>query len=133
MFIAAFFDATNTLAPSSPTLPTSVGVGIVCAYIVHFVKKLKQVPKINFYSTKLNAIIRASTSFASTIGVSVSWSSTNHQLIIGNITLAVIVGGIYHWGVQYGIQHGFESLFQSMQISTFRAQTENMPSKAPTE
>jgi len=128
--LALLVDAGNNLAPSSPTLPTSVGVAVACAYLVTFFKKLQQVPWINFYSVKMNAIVRAATSFVSTIGVSVSWSSDTRTLTIGNITVAVIVSGLYHWIVQYGVQHGFESLFQSMAISTYRAQAENMPPKA---
>ena len=121
-----FFDSANTLAPTSPTLPTSVGVGIVCAYLVTFVKRAKQIPWITFYSTKINTLIRAGTSFLSTIGVTVSWSSVTHTLTIGNLTLAVVVGGIYHWVVQFGIQQIAESSFQSMQIGTLRSQKENL-------
>lgn len=126
MTLLALLDASNSLAPSSPTLPTSVGVAIVCAYLLNFVKKLKQIPQVSFYTTKLNSIIRAVTSFASTIGVSIQWSSTSHTLTIGNLTLAVVAGGLFHWVAQYGAQHGFEALFQSMQMGSLRAQKENL-------
>ena len=126
------FDAANSLAPTSPSLPTGVGVGIALAYGMNWLKKLSQVPKITYYTTKLNTIIRAVTSFVATLGVSISWTSTTHTLAIGNLTLGVIGMGLYHWLVQYGTQHLSEGWLQSIEIAKYRSQSENIPPKIQT-
>lgn len=125
------FDANNLLAPSSPVIPTSVGVAIVSGYILDVLKRLKQVPKINFYSTRINALLRVAMAGVGTLGVSYSWSpaGTGHQLLITIPAFAVLVAGVWHWVVQYGMQHGFESILQGARQLNNVSQQDNIPAK----
>jgi hypothetical protein len=101
-----FFD-TNALAPAAPTIPTSVGVAIIAAYALDLAKRLKQIPQVSYYTTKLNTILRIILSGIGTLGVSWVWSSagTGHQLLISIPAGSVILAGLWHWATSYGIQH----------------------------
>ena len=110
-------DVTNTLAPTSPTLPTSVGVAIASAYIMHLLKTLKSIPKISFYTTKINLFLRAILSAVGTIGISIKWAAVSGggvQLITTIPSLTVFLVGLWHWGVQFGLQHMSEGVLQVM-------------------
>jgi hypothetical protein len=65
-----FFDATNALTPISSTLPTSVGVAVFFGYALDALKRSKYLPSINYYTLKLNAILRAALSAIGTLGIS---------------------------------------------------------------
>lgn len=112
-----FFDVNSTLAPAAPTLPTSAGVAIVFGYLLDLLKRLKSLPQINYYTVKLNTVLRILLSGIGTLGVSWSWSAAGagHQLLITIPAWTALVVGIWHWGVQYGMQHGFEILLQARQ------------------
>lgn len=100
-------DATHLLAPESPTLPTSVGVAIIFAYILDTAKRLNRVPKISYYTTKLNNIVRIILSGIGTLGTTWVWSNSgsNHQLLITIPAWSVIFAGLWHWVINYGVQH----------------------------
>ena len=104
----------SALTPVSPTLPTSVGVAIAFGYILDLFKRLKQVPKINYYNTKLNLLLRIALSGIGTLGISWAWSpaGTGHQLLITIPAWPIVIEGAWHWFVQYGMQHGFEGILQ---------------------
>lgn len=105
---------TPSLSPISPTLPTSVGVAIAFGYLLDLFKRLKEVPKITYYSKKVNLLLRIALSGIGTLGISWAWAphGTGHQLLITFPATAVILAGCWHWFVQYGMQHGFEGLLQ---------------------
>jgi hypothetical protein len=109
-----FLDAVNALTPVSSTLPTSVGVAIFSGYALDLLKRLKSVPKINYYTTKLNTILRVVLSGIGTLGVSWAWSpdGTGHMLQIIVPAWTAVGVGLWHWVVQYGLQHGFEGVLQ---------------------
>ena len=105
----------NVLAPTSPTMPTSLGVAVLSAYVMHLLKSAKSIPAINFYSTKLNFWLRAALSAVGTIGISLKWAAatTGGGVIAIQVpALTVFLVGLWHWAVQFGMQHGFESVFQ---------------------
>jgi hypothetical protein len=107
----------SNLSANSPVLPTSVGVAVISAYVLHLAKCAKSLPKINFYSTKLNAIIRAGMSGIGTIGISLSWAaaaSGGGTVSIAIPSLGVLLAGLWHWAVQFGIQHFSEGALQMM-------------------
>jgi hypothetical protein len=108
------FDAASTLTPISSTLPTSVGVAIVSGYALDFLKRLKTLPQVNYYTTTLNAIVRVVLSGIGTLGVSWAWSAAGagHQLLITIPAWSAVGVGVWHWAVQYGLQHGFEGVLQ---------------------
>lgn len=103
-----------TLTPSSPVLPTSVGVAIAFGYLLDLLKRLKQLPKVNYYNKKMNLIIRIFLSGIGTLGISWVWSAsgTGHQLLIMIPAWSVIGLAAWHWFVQYGMQHTFEGILQ---------------------
>lgn len=99
---------TSVLAPNSPVIPTSVGLSIIFAYILDYAKRIKQVPKVTYYTTKLNSILRLIMSGVGTLGVSYVWSSTpagGHQLLITIPSAAALGSGVFHWAVAYATQH----------------------------
>jgi hypothetical protein len=109
-----FIDPTGNLAPTAPSLPTSVGVAIFFGYILDLLKRLKFFPKINYYSVKLNIIIRVVLSGFGTLGISWAWSKSGNgnQLSILLPAWSVLILGIWHWAVQYGMQDAFEQLLR---------------------
>lgn len=112
--IFALLDASNALAPTSSTLPTAAGVAIVSGMILDYAKRLQKIPKISYYTTKLNNLIRLAMSGVGTLGVSWVWSAagTGHQLLITIPAWSVIGLGLWHWAIQYGGQYGFEQILQ---------------------
>ena len=123
------FDAANTLAPSSSTIPTSLGVAILSAYALDFLKRLKQVPKVTYYSTKLNSWLRLVMAGAGTLGISWVWSAvgTGHQLLIVIPAWSVVGAGFYHWAVQYGTQHFSEIILAQRSVAKEAAAEQNKP------
>ena len=110
-----FLEAANTLAPSSPTLPTSLGVAILSGYVMHLAKASKKLPWITFYTTKLNFAIRGVIAAVGTIGVGMKWAASSGgggQLAITIPSVAVLLAGLYHWAVQFGVQHLSETVLQ---------------------
>lgn len=110
-----FFD--YPLAPNSPVIPTSVGVAIASAYILHTLKTLKSLPKVTFYSTKINLYLRLITSALGTLAISISWSHASTgggTLAITLPSLSIFLAGIWHYGVQFGMQHMSEGVLQFM-------------------
>jgi hypothetical protein len=107
--------ASPTLTPISPVLPTSVGVAIVFGYLLDLAKRLKQIPKIDYFTTKVNTGIRILLSGIGTLGVTWAWSpaGTGHQILITIPAWSALALGLWHWLIQYGMQHGFESVLQS--------------------
>jgi len=107
----------QSLAPNSPVLPTSVGVAVISAYVMHLLKAAKSVPKISFATTKLNAVLRAIMSGVGTIGISLSWAASatgGGTVSLAIPSLAVLLTGLWHWAVQFGIQHFSEGALQMM-------------------
>jgi hypothetical protein len=119
--LPAFFESSvNSLAPTSPSIPTAVAVAIVLGYLQDFAKRLNSLPKINYYSNKLNSWIRLIATGAATVGVSWTWSSLpggGHQWVWTIPTGVVIATGLWHWAVQYGMQHGWEILLSQRQVA----------------
>lgn len=105
MFIEA-----STVGPSSAIVPTQLSAAVACGYIMWLLQKAKSLPWVSQATTKLNIILRLIASGASTIGITVAWQPTDHQLIISNLTFGVVVIGLYHLAVQYATTHGFEKL-----------------------
>lgn len=101
------FVDTKLLAPAAPTIPTSVGVAILSAYVLDAAKRLKQLPQVSYYSTKLNTLLRVALSGIGTLGVSWVWSSADagHQLLITIPAWSVLLAGLWHWATSYGVQH----------------------------
>lgn len=109
-----FLDIQNALAPVSPSLPTSVGVAIFCGYAMDALKRFKSIPKVNYYTTKLNIFLRVVMAGIGTLGISYVWSAAGegHTLLIAIPAWTALTTGVWHWVVQYGMQHGFESILQ---------------------
>ena len=99
------FDAA-VLAPAAPTIPTSVGVAILSAYALDTAKRLKAIPRVSYYTNKLNTVLRVILSGIGTLGVSWVWSAagTGHQLLITIPAWSVILAGLWHWATSYGVQ-----------------------------
>ena len=51
-----FIEAVNALTPTTPTIPTGAVVHF-SAYLMDFLKRLNSLPKVMYFSTKLNAWI----------------------------------------------------------------------------
>jgi hypothetical protein len=107
--------AVNTLAPTSSTLPTSIGVALVMGYILDTAKRVERIPKVSYYTVKLNALLRIIMSGIGTLGVTWVWSATGtgHQLLITFPAVTVILYGLWHWAIQYASQHMVEIQLQS--------------------
>jgi hypothetical protein len=115
-----FLETTSVLAPTSSTLPTSLGVAIVMGYILDWVKRLQSLPKINYYTTKLNSWIRLLMAFGGTVGISWTWSALpggGHTWTWTIPTATVLLASLWHIAVQYGAQHGWEILLAQRQIA----------------
>jgi hypothetical protein len=99
-------DAT-ALAPATPTLPTSVATAMFAAYALDYLKRLKQIPAVSYYSTRLNTVLRMFLSGIGTLGVSWAWSAagTGHQLLITIPAWSAIANGLWTWGASYCVQH----------------------------
>jgi hypothetical protein len=97
----------SALAPTTPTIPTSMGVAILSAYVLDAAKRFKALPTVSYYSTKLNTVLRVILSGIGTLGVSWAWSSagTGHQLLITIPAWAALLTGLWHWATSYGVQH----------------------------
>jgi hypothetical protein len=125
-----FFD-TNTLAPAAPTIPTSVGVAILSAYLLDFAKRTKAIPWVSYYTSKLNVAARIVLSGIGTLGVSWVWSpaGTGHQLLINIPAWSVVIAGLWHWATSYGVQHFSEIQLSQRPIAqaAMRAQQEETP------
>jgi hypothetical protein len=82
--------------------------------ILDYAKRLKEVPKISYYTGKMNNLIRLIMSGVGTLGVSWAWSAagTGHQLLINVPAWSVLALGIWHWAVQYGMQYTAEQVLQ---------------------
>lgn len=124
-------EAITTLTPSSSTIPTSVGVAFVMAYALDFLKRVEQVPKINYYTTKLNSWLRLLTSGIGTLGVSWVWSAAGagHQLLITIPAWSVLGAGLWHWAISYGTQHLVEIQLAQRPIAQ-KATSEQVAPKA---
>ena len=124
------FDA-SVLAPSAPTVPTSVGVSILAAYVLDYAKRIEMVPWISYYTTKLNTLLRVILSGIGTLGVSWVWSpsGTGHQLLIMIPAFSVILAGLWHWATAFGVQHFAE--IQLAQRPTAQAAMRAQQEEAP--
>lgn len=128
---AILIDASHVLSPEAPSIPTSVGVSILFAYILDNAKRLKQVPIISYYTTRLNTILRIVLSGIGTVGTTWVWSNsgTDHQLLITFPAGSVIIAGLWHWAINYGTQH-----FSEIQLAQRPAAQEAMrEQKQPTQ
>lgn len=115
-----FADTVNTLAPSSSTLPTSLGVAIVMGYILDYAKRLNRIPKINYYTNMLNSWIRLIMAFGGTIGISWTWSAIpggGHTWTWTIPTASILLASLWHVAVQYGAQHGWEILLAQRPVA----------------
>jgi hypothetical protein len=115
-----FLDVANTLAPNSPSIPTSVSAAIVLGYLLDTAKRLKQLPKINYYSTQLNTWLRLVLTGVATLGISWTWSAVTgggHQWVINIPAGSVLLAGMWHWATQYGLQHGWEILLAQRPVA----------------
>src|SRR5216684_1943631 len=107
MFLEA---AAGVAEPSSAVVPTQISAAMACGYILWLLQKAQSVPWVNQYTVKLNAFIRIVASGAATLGVTFAWSSSQHQLVIGNLTAGAVMMGLWHWFTQYAATHGFEKI-----------------------
>jgi hypothetical protein len=112
----------NTLSPNSPTIPTSVGIAILSAYGMDWLKRLKEFPKVTYYSAKLNSVIRLCAAAAGTLGVSFSWSrlggvGAGYQFVTTLPSGITLLLGVYHLAVQYGITNFSEILLAQREIA----------------
>lgn len=101
---------TGTVGPSSAIVPTQLSAAVACGYLMWLLQKAQSIPWVSQATTKLNILLRLIASGISTVGISVAWEPSNHQLVIGNLTFMVVAHGLYHLAVQYATTHGFEKL-----------------------
>ena len=135
------FDAASPLAPSSSVIPTSVGVAIVSAYALDWAKRLKQIPRVSYYSTRLNTWLRVLMAGIGTLGVSWAWSpvsgSGGHELLITFPSNAALLAGLWHWSIQYGTQHFAEIQLaqrptaQKAMVGQAQDEPSDLPRKTP--
>jgi hypothetical protein len=135
------FDTASPLAPSSSVIPTSVGVAIVSAYMLDWAKRLKQVPKISYYSTRLNTWLRVLMAGIGTLGVSWAWSPVSttgrHELMIMFPSNAALLAGLYHWTIQFCMQHFGEIQLaqrptaQKAMVEQAKDEPKDLPGKTP--
>lgn len=100
----------GTVGPSSAVVPTQISAAMASGYILWLLQKSQTIPWVSQTTVKLNAVIRLIVATGSTLGISIAWEPTNHQLIIGNLTLAVVAHGLWHVFTQYAATHGFEKI-----------------------
>jgi hypothetical protein len=127
--------ATPLLAPAAPTIPTSVGVAIIAAYALDFAKRLAVIPKVSYYTTKLNILIRVILSGIGTLGVSWAWSSagTGHELLITIPAWSIVLAGLWHWATSYGVQHMTEIQLAQRSVAQEAMRTQKAGSPGPVE
>ena len=101
---------TGTLSPSAPLVPTQLSAAMACGYILFLLQKSKAVPWVTAHTAGINAAIRAVLSAAATLGITFQWLPADHALVIGNLSAAVILHGLWHWFSQYAAAQGFEKL-----------------------
>ena len=123
-----FIEAVNALTPTTPTIPTGAVVAIFSAYLMDFLKRLNSLPKVTYFSTKLNAWIRVALSGVGTLGVSWSWSGAGAAMITipAGSVLAI---GVYHWAEQFCITHFSEIILAQRQVAkaAISAQSDQKP------
>lgn len=107
MFIEA---AAGVAEPSSAVVPTQISAAMACGYVLWLLQKAQNLPWVSQTTVKLNAMIRLAAAFGSTIGISIAWSGSTHTLVIGNLTAAVALHGLWHVFTQYAATHGFEKI-----------------------
>ena len=129
-----FIEAANALTPTTPTIPTGAVVAIFSAYLMDFLKRLNSLPKVTYFSTKLNAWIRVALSGVGTLGVSWSWSSHWSWSGAGAAMITIPAGsvlavGVYHWAEQFCITHFSEIILAQRQVAkaAILAQSDQKP------
>ena len=106
-----FIEAVNALTPTTPTIPTGAVVAIFSAYLMDFLKRLNSLPKVTYFSTKLNAWIRVALSGVGTLGVSWSWSSHWSWSGAGAAMITIPAGSVLAIGCIIGgriLHHAFQ-------------------------
>jgi len=113
------FDAANTLAPTAPSLPTSVGVAVFSGYLLDALKRFRAIPRVNYYSDRLNTGLRIVLSGIGTLGIAWKWSAagTGHQLLITIPSWLAILAGLYHWALQFGQTQLTEIVLSQRQVA----------------
>jgi hypothetical protein len=116
-------------------------VAIVSAYLLDWAKRLKQVPRISYYSTRLNTWLRVLMAGIGTLGVSWAWSPVSttggHQLLVVFPSNAALVVGVWHWAIQFGTQHFAEIQLaqrptaQKAMVEQAKDEPKDLPSKTP--
>jgi hypothetical protein len=110
LLLTTFIQQTVDVGPSSAVIPTQLSAAMACGYVLWMLQKAKSIPWISQVTVKLNAAIRLFVATVSTIGISIVWQSSAHQLVIGNLTWVVIGHGLWHVFTQYAATHGFEKI-----------------------
>jgi hypothetical protein len=130
-----FFDVNSpALTPTSPSLPTSVAVAIFSGYVLDYLKRFRAIPKINYYSTRLNAFLRVVLSGIGTLGIAWTWSAagTGHQLLITIPAWSAVALGVWHWCLQVG-QTQLTEIVLSQQPQAKAAMVQQAVYKPPTQ
>src|SRR5919109_1613381 len=94
--------------------------GAALEYFLILLQKWEKVPWITENTTKINVAFRAALSFLATLGISVHFNPSSHELVIGGLSLTVIVAGLYHWFQQYAMQHAFGGLVRSGNLDAIK-------------
>lgn len=100
----------GTVGPSSAVVPTQISAAMAAGYILWLLQKAQNLPWVSQTTTKLNFILRLIAAGGATLGISIAWQPDAHQLVIGNLTFAVVLHGLWHWFTQYAATHGFEKI-----------------------
>jgi hypothetical protein len=99
---------------SNPSmLSTQIGAAAVCAYAIQLAQKWSKLPWITAHTQGINMAARAITSGVAALGVSWAWGDIaggGHTLSFMIPSGATILGGLWHWFVQFAVQHGWGNL-----------------------
>lgn len=103
------------------------GAGAAAAYLIKFLQHSKYFPWITAEAAKVNTIVQAAISFLVTIGITFKWDPQAHTLMIGGLSLALILHGLWTWFTQFAVQHGFTNLITIGQTLQLQLSAANGP------
>jgi hypothetical protein len=92
-------------------LGSQITIGAVTSYFLQVLKNAKWFPVMKQDGTRVvNILVSLVASAAAITGISYKYSSTDHTLLLTNVSWMMVLTAAYHWLSQYVIQHGWYKL-----------------------
>jgi len=77
---------------------TSSGITV---FALQWLKNSKYFPWITDEKTRLLRILSGLAAAGTAVGISATWNGTNHELVIGGLTLTAVMAAVWAWAKQF--------------------------------